>query len=74
MADNAHMIEKRIAELRERMRGTLDRSKLPALRDQIMEEIAKLKELGGTADDTGRPARREEMTGLAVGVIVRINI
>ena len=58
MADNAQMIEKRIAELREEMRYTLDRSKQPAIRDQIMEQMAKLKALGGATEETEPSSRR----------------
>lgn len=47
MPESARAIETRIAKLRERMRGTLDRSKQPAIREQIMEEQAKLNALGG---------------------------
>ena len=45
--DSPLLIEKRIERLRERMRGTLDRTKLPLLRQELMDEIAKLKALGG---------------------------
>jgi len=45
--DNPRLIENRIAELRDRMRGTLDRTKLPLLRQELMAEIAKLKTVGG---------------------------
>jgi hypothetical protein len=45
--ENAAQIEKRIAELRELMRCTLDRTALPPIREQLMAEIVKLKELGG---------------------------
>jgi hypothetical protein len=51
METDRRAIEKRIAELREKMRGTLDRSALPALRDQLMAELAKLKELGEAGDN-----------------------
>jgi hypothetical protein len=46
-ADNPRLIEDRIAELRERMRATLDRTKLPRLQQELLAEIAKLKTLGG---------------------------
>ncbi len=46
-ADNPRLIENRIAELRDRMKGTLDRTKLPLLRQELMEEIAKLRIVGG---------------------------
>jgi hypothetical protein len=45
---DARRIERRIAELRELMRCTLDRTALPSIREQLMAEIVKLKELGGT--------------------------
>ena len=45
MPESVNAIERRIAQLREQMRGTLDRTKLPALHDQIKEELAKLKAL-----------------------------
>lgn len=46
MEPDRRAIEKRIAELRELMRCTLDRSALPQMREKLMEEIVKLKELG----------------------------
>lgn len=46
-ADNPRVIENRIAELRDRMRCTLDRTKLPLLRQELMEEIVKLRTVGG---------------------------
>ena len=46
MESNRRSIEKRIAALRERMRLTLDRKALPAMRDKLMQEIAKLAALG----------------------------
>jgi hypothetical protein len=42
MGEDRRAIEKRIARLREQMRLTLDRKALPALRDQLVSEIAKL--------------------------------
>jgi hypothetical protein len=45
--NNPRLIENRIADLRDRMRRTLDRTKLPLLRQELMEEIAKLKNVGG---------------------------
>jgi hypothetical protein len=47
METDRRLIEKKIAELRELMRCTLDRSALPQMRDQLMTELQKLKELGG---------------------------
>jgi len=47
VSDNPRLVENRIAELREQMRCTLDRRKLPLLRQELMEEIAKLKTIGG---------------------------
>jgi hypothetical protein len=47
--ENAAQIEKRIAELRELLRSTLDRTALPPIREQLMEQIVKLKGLGGTS-------------------------
>ncbi len=47
MTDNPRLIENKIAELRELMRCTLDRTKLPLLREQLMAEIVKLNALGG---------------------------
>ena len=49
MTGNAPTIERKIAELRESMRCTLDRTKLPALRERLMQEIVKLKALDGEA-------------------------
>ena len=49
LLENAAQIEKRIAELRELLRCTLDRTALPRIREQLMQQIAKLKELGGTS-------------------------
>jgi hypothetical protein len=46
MEPDRRAIEKRIAELRELMRCTLDRSALPLMREKLMAEIAKLQELG----------------------------
>lgn len=42
--ESATDIEKRIAELRELLRCTLDRTALPPIREQLMAEIVKLKE------------------------------
>lgn len=42
MSEEVRTIERKIAALREEMRGTLDRSKLPGLRERLMEEVAKL--------------------------------
>ena len=42
MADTSRMIENRIARLRERMRDTLDRTKLPTMREELMAELEKL--------------------------------
>lgn len=53
MPDDARTIEKRIAAIRETMRCTLDRNKLPAMREQLMVELVKLKALGGTVEDAG---------------------
>ena len=50
MSDDIRIIQDRIAALREEMRGTLDRSKQPAIRARIVEEIEKLKALNGTQD------------------------
>lgn len=61
MSETAHDIERRIAKLRERMRGTLARAEQSVIREQIMEEMAKLKALGGIVegDDVPRgPLRR----------------
>ena len=46
--ENAAQIEKRIAELREVLRCTLDRTALPRIREELMAEIVKLGELRGT--------------------------
>jgi gamma-glutamyl:cysteine ligase YbdK (ATP-grasp superfamily) len=46
----AHTIEKRIAALRELIRCTLDRSKHPAMRATLLEEIVKLKAYTGVKD------------------------
>ena len=40
------------------MRYTLDRSKQPAIRDQIMEQMANLKALGGATEETEPSSRR----------------
>jgi hypothetical protein len=56
-ADSPLLIEKKIQRLRERMRGTLDRTKLPQLRQELMAEIEKLKAVGGgpkTSDGSER--------------------
>lgn len=58
VADSPRMIENRIARLRELMRGTLDRSKQPAIHAQIMEEVAKLKAIGRIVEDEGSGERR----------------
>ena len=50
MSDDIRVIQDKIAALREEMRSTLDRSKQPAIRAQIMEEIGKLKALNGTQE------------------------
>jgi hypothetical protein len=47
MTDNPIVIEKKIADLRELMRCTLDRTKHAGIRERIMEELEKLKTLGG---------------------------
>jgi hypothetical protein len=51
MPESARAIEIRIVELRERMRGTLDRSKHPAIREKIVEAQEKLKALGGIDEE-----------------------
>ena len=56
MVDNPGLIETRIAALRERIRGTLDRTKLPLLRQELMDEIAKLKAVGGAKESDGAGA------------------
>ncbi len=48
-ADPRH-IEKKIAELRELIRCTLDRSAHPTLRAKLIEQIEKLKSLGGAQE------------------------
>jgi len=50
MDTDPRIIEKRIAELRELIRCTLDRSKHPALRAKLLEEIARLRTLDGTLE------------------------
>lgn len=42
MADTSRTIERRIARLREAMRDTLDRTRLPAMRAELMVELEKL--------------------------------
>jgi len=51
MAESSRTIEKNIADLRELMRCTLDRTKHPHIRERIMAEIAKLKALGSDKVD-----------------------
>jgi len=46
----ARTIEKRIAALRELIRCTLDRSKHPAMRATLLEEIGKLKAYTGVKE------------------------
>jgi len=48
MSDDIRTIQNKIAALREEMRSTLDRSKQPAIRARIVDEVAKLKALIGT--------------------------
>ena len=57
MPESAHVIETRIAKLRERMRNTLDRSKQADIRAQIMEEKAKFEGHGGSVEDARGPGR-----------------
>jgi hypothetical protein len=47
MESNRRVIEKKIADLREQIRCTLDRRQHPAMSAMLMDEIAKLKALGG---------------------------
>ena len=54
LTNDAHRIEKKIVELRELIRCTLDRTALPHIREQLMAEIVKLKELGGTSSGQTR--------------------
>ena len=48
MEINRRVVEARIAELRELIRCTLDRSTHPLIREKLMTEIEKLKSLGGS--------------------------
>ena len=50
MEANYRVIERRIAELRELIRCTLDRSKHPGMRATLVEEIVKLKTLNGVPE------------------------
>jgi hypothetical protein len=50
MDTDIRVIENKIAELRELIRCTLDRSKHPAIRARLVEEIVKLKTLNGTPE------------------------
>ena len=45
--ETAQDVKNKLAKLREEMRGTLDRSKQPAILTQIMKEIGKLKAVYG---------------------------
>lgn len=47
MEPNRRVIEKKIAELRELIRCTLDRSAHPRIRERLIEEINKLKHFDG---------------------------
>ncbi len=47
METDRRVIENKIAELRELIRCTLDRSLHPAMRERLMAEIVKLKTLNG---------------------------
>lgn len=55
MAESAETIQKKIAALREVMRGTFDRSKLTLLREELMAEIAKLKKMNGEPEEDRSP-------------------
>ena len=57
LMESAAHIEKRIVELREKLRCTLDRTALPPIREQLMAEIVKLRELNGT-NPAERPTRQ----------------
>jgi fructose-1,6-bisphosphatase/sedoheptulose 1,7-bisphosphatase-like protein len=46
MVESCRIVERNIADLRELMRCTLDRTKHPHIRERIMAEMAKLKALG----------------------------
>ena len=56
MESERRLAERRVADLRERMRITLDRSALPALREKLMAEILRFNALGGV-DDACLPHR-----------------
>jgi hypothetical protein len=56
--ETAAHIEKTIRELREKLRCTLDRTALPPIREQLMAEIVKLRELNGTSDSPAPAAGR----------------
>jgi hypothetical protein len=47
MEPSRHDIEKKIAELRELIRCTLDRSAHPLMRERLIEEIRKLQLFDG---------------------------
>lgn len=47
MESDRRIIEKKIAALREQIRSTLDRRQHPAMSAMLIDEIAKLKALGG---------------------------
>jgi len=46
MVESRRIVERNIADLRELMRCTLDRTQHPRIRERIMAEMAKLKALG----------------------------
>jgi hypothetical protein len=50
MDTDIHDIKNKIAELRELIRSTLDRSLHPAMRVQLMAEIVRLRTLNGTLE------------------------
>ena len=50
MDADTRLIEKKIAELRELIRCTLDRSAHPPMRAKLIEQIEKLKALGGAQE------------------------
>lgn len=58
MSEDVRTVERKIAALREEMRGTLDRSKLPGLRERLMEEVAKLHAFG-LPNDAAVPRHRK---------------
>jgi|HubBroStandDraft_6_1064221.scaffolds.fasta_scaffold376389_2 hypothetical protein len=50
MEPDIRVVQANIAKLREEIRNMLDRSKHPAMRAKLLEEIVKLKTLNGVKE------------------------